>query len=1048
VGKWDDTQLFKQLAERPNAKRQIEIAQAYLPDIERVLRSGAPASVDFTLHDDEHSFRVAEQSAVLIGKGLTQISDIELMLLLFACYGHDVGMSPGRDRVRDHYSYLISGDPGPLDSTELAEFQAWLDANREGLTPPIGARALTREGLNYADEIIAYYSRFKHNDWSETFLRQALGAGTEQLYVGWIDDLVTLCRSHHEGLTQLRQARFDAKIVGSPASPLNLRYLAAVLRLADVLEFDPERTPGVILKQRGISPSSRVFWYKDHSISFVVNSDESTMIFTAQTPSALIHRAVLDTADWVDSELQTCAALNQEGAFSRGLIPLKARENYQWPWPSRLARAIAEIPGRFEYIEGGFKPDTQKVLKLLSGTALYGNPIVAVRELLQNALDAVREQIAYMRLSLPNGGDDKTLSALQGLHRISLTFSKDDTGVWLHCADNGSGMTKSIIQHSLLISGSSVRGEVRRLARDAERSGFKLERTGRFGIGVLSYFMVADQFTLVTRRSQEAGDVDAVSWRFTSEGLFSFGELSRESRGTRGTSVSLRILPEIFEADEAGWISQVRDYVIQTIRHLPCALEVRSEIEPIFSVMLKPGWTSNHADSQKSYLEKIFTDRKPRLVSTLQEQQRAIRYQEKLTRQRQAAAAAMQVGDILEVDLDVAEGRMRASLTYFALPGGKSAAFFEVYDDNSTVIQIRPPTTIIEFDLNESMHGILVGQGEHLPPGCLVEIDYGEVNDITVDRHNFIRKHRSIASTEILSLCETVWIEFLEENILSVYRCVNVALSPLGLGESKNYLGGPAWLIVEGRNRVGYWLEIDEPVISLERVSYMQDYSKRYVTHDGLSKEAVQIFGNRSRDKVSLTGLYAGGSLVHYNMDDEFGGFVGLRWSGKDSYRPVDETVGSLASKFPPEWRSVLWIITNQRAMINEDHALSRLLENVERRPKSVGSFSFEQTGISLNAASQSQLGSLGFVASLLEADPKTWVMLREQHQEHLQALFARLGIADHGKLMMIDARELGTSSYTLVDLYSVAFDTDYNLQKRAAPQTSDDHRIVEMPSI
>jgi hypothetical protein len=37
--------------------------------------------------------------------------------------------------------------------------------------------------------------------------------------------------------------------------------------------------------------------------------------------------------------------------------------------------------------------------QILSGKELYGNELIAIRELLQNAFDAVREQVAYERLT-------------------------------------------------------------------------------------------------------------------------------------------------------------------------------------------------------------------------------------------------------------------------------------------------------------------------------------------------------------------------------------------------------------------------------------------------------------------------------------------------------------------------------------------------------------------------------------------------------------------------------------------------------------------------
>ena len=47
---------------------------------------------------------------------------------------------------------------------------------------------------------------------------------------------------------------------------VNLRYLACVLRVADILEFDPERTPDIIYRHRNISRDSRIFWWQSFYI--------------------------------------------------------------------------------------------------------------------------------------------------------------------------------------------------------------------------------------------------------------------------------------------------------------------------------------------------------------------------------------------------------------------------------------------------------------------------------------------------------------------------------------------------------------------------------------------------------------------------------------------------------------------------------------------------------------------------------------------------------------------------------------------------------------
>ena len=69
--------------------------------------------------------------------------------------------------------------------------------------------------------------------------------------------------------------------------------------------------------------------------------------------------------------------------------------NYSWDISAYLRRDIHPKDNAYVYIQGGFRPNTAKLIELLAGNNLYGDSICAFRELLQNAFDAVKERIAY-----------------------------------------------------------------------------------------------------------------------------------------------------------------------------------------------------------------------------------------------------------------------------------------------------------------------------------------------------------------------------------------------------------------------------------------------------------------------------------------------------------------------------------------------------------------------------------------------------------------------------------------------------------------------------
>jgi len=354
----------------------------------------------------------------------------------------------------------------------------------------------------------------------------------------WLDDLIRLCRSHHFGRAELVSEEFNPRLVGQPGQVLHLRYLACVLRVADVLEFDPERTPNVVLQHRDVDPKSVIFWHKDHGISPRLENER--LIISARPDTAWLYRAIEETLEQIDRELSLCRTLSEDTHFEN-CPGLAQKVPYHWQLMGTMHRDLRPQPGSFVYINSSFRPNTEKILQLLSGIELYGDPRTAVRELLQNAFDAVREQTAHQRLSHTRPSDRELARDLGKRHRVELRLEQRSDGYWLICSDTGVGMNKRIIENYLLVSGQSRRHDVAALERRCQQAGFTTGRTGQFGIGVLSYFMIADRLWLATRRSLEPGDADNTGWTFETNGVAAWGELRADAKLPPGTSVELHL---------------------------------------------------------------------------------------------------------------------------------------------------------------------------------------------------------------------------------------------------------------------------------------------------------------------------------------------------------------------------------------------------------------------------------------------------------------------------------------------------------------------------
>jgi len=177
LSNWTDTALWKVLQERDS----VEIAPVVttlnncMPNIQRVLTQGGTAPTDFTLHDSQHAFRVAERMAALVPSDvLPNLSAYELALLLLSAYLHDIGITPEQHKVSSHYGYLLTGSCADLSQTEINELQKWLDDTGYDIVPPLSKEPPSPEILRFANELITHYCRHRHNDWSENLIRRNL----------------------------------------------------------------------------------------------------------------------------------------------------------------------------------------------------------------------------------------------------------------------------------------------------------------------------------------------------------------------------------------------------------------------------------------------------------------------------------------------------------------------------------------------------------------------------------------------------------------------------------------------------------------------------------------------------------------------------------------------------------------------------------------------------------------------------------------------------------------------------------------------------------
>ncbi|CAM5545618.1 Chaperone protein HtpG [Streptomyces afghaniensis] len=293
----------------------------------------------------------------------------------------------------------------------------------------------------------------------------------------------------------------DRHVVRRTPWRLRVRPLAALLRLAGLLAFDTRCLPEVLAEHLAVSdpvlPREVITVFRDaYWVPDRDGSAASYLHLDAVCPHPALHAAlaaVVEDADDLGHLLRESARRlpQDEAELLRGL---PARLSDHGLRPDRPDGTDAyDVPlARFSLAQ-------TEIRRLLMGDKLYdGEPELALRELYQNAMDACRYREMRVRYLRDLGRDPVPWAG-----RIRIETGEDSRGRYVECVDNGVGMTVDQLKNTFTRAGRRFdqshafrREQAAWLRHD---SSLRLYPNSRFGIGVFSYFMLADEMTLVTR---------------------------------------------------------------------------------------------------------------------------------------------------------------------------------------------------------------------------------------------------------------------------------------------------------------------------------------------------------------------------------------------------------------------------------------------------------------------------------------------------------------------------------------------------------------------
>ncbi|MGY2490072.1 HD domain-containing protein [Cupriavidus sp. CP313] len=455
---------------------------------------------DLTVHDITHLDALWEVASQIVGSDYS-LTPTEGYVLGGSILLHDLAMS-------------IAATPGGLSA--IRNDPRWTDTIHSYFHAKHG-RAPRAEEISAPPEDarqLALFSllRLVHAENAEKLAFLQFGTEASAQYL--IEDtelrqtfgriIGQIAHSHWWSLTEVEK-RLDRRVGAPHWAPANWTIdplkIACILRSADAAHVDARRSPSFQRIFSSISPASRIHWTFQERLNKSYVRDDA-LVFTSGQAFSLEEASAwwlcLDTLRMVDAELRAIDSLLADRSMPR----FSARRVAGVDHPERLAQYIQTINWHPIHATVHLS-DLPNIIRSLGGEELYGhNPAVPLRELIQNAADAIRARRSYENRPVDFG-------------QVSVELVENAGTFTLRVIDDGIGMSSRVLTQYLLDFGSSFwsKPQVQEEFPGLLSTGFR--STGKYGIGFFSVFMASDRVKVVTRRS-DAAAIDTLVLEFGS----------------------------------------------------------------------------------------------------------------------------------------------------------------------------------------------------------------------------------------------------------------------------------------------------------------------------------------------------------------------------------------------------------------------------------------------------------------------------------------------------------------------------------------------------
>lgn len=462
----------------------------------------------YSRHDESHSKQILVNIERILADRIKLLSASDLWLLLEAAYCHDIGMIVTYDDLATDWS--SEQFQSYLDRILLQKNHELLDIAQVFKEKDISGFIEEKSLIDLLQQIKWLYADFYrglHPERSESIVRQptdtiSLNSPRNELIPKRIFSLLGKICSHH-GKNFDDVMLLPNKQVGLGNDDIHPRFIACLLRIGDLLDLDNNRFCPVMLRTMGVIPSSSTAHIDKHAAIQNFRMDEDRVEVSAECHLYEGYLATTSWFSWIQDEFQ------RQMAHWQDIVP--RREFGLLPTIGKLDVKLQD----YEVLDTSQRPkfgvDQQKAIELLQGAGIYESPAQAVRELLQNAVDATLLRL-WLDDSKTNSTNGNCLSSplhersiellsqkpiILSIKRLETIENQEEYATWeITICDQGVGISR----HDLRFM-QSIGSSYKNLQKQSiiKKMPLWMQPSGVFGIGFQSVFLLTEEVVIKTR---------------------------------------------------------------------------------------------------------------------------------------------------------------------------------------------------------------------------------------------------------------------------------------------------------------------------------------------------------------------------------------------------------------------------------------------------------------------------------------------------------------------------------------------------------------------